>query len=206
MHLDAGFRVHVDRVAGEFRGGLRNLEKRFPRALRLPRAQFEFGAGEADSRASAIVLTGLLEPMPRADEIVTATQLLCEFAVEVRERGAPFAIAAPDDLRRDLDCASPIPFALIHLQQMFQRDPVRCAAALDEIAQQLFGAIEQTGAEVIAGEFELGERPVLGRQVRTREQVLMDPDRLVEFAATAHHRGKSQMRIDAGFVGRQRVD
>ncbi len=76
--------------------------------------------------------------------------------MEVCKRAATFTIAAPYDLRRDLDRATPVALTLIHLQQMFQSDTVGCTAAFDEFAQQLFRTIEQSRAEVIAREFEFG--------------------------------------------------
>jgi hypothetical protein len=132
------------------------------------------------------VLPRLVEPVERAGEIALRTQLLGQFAVEVRQRSATFAIAAAHDLGCDFDRAAPIAFALIDLEQMLQRDAIGRAAAIDQFAQQLFGTIEQARSEVVARQLEFGERAVLRGKMRTFEQVLMDTDGFVELAASAH--------------------
>jgi hypothetical protein len=206
LHFGTGARVQVDRLAGEIRGGLRNVAECFLRFLGMTRVELEFGERQPDSRTGSVMLPSLAESMARTDQITIAAQLVREFTVEVRECSATFTIAAPHDLRRDLDSAPPVAFALIHLQQMLQGDAVGCATPVDEFAQQLLGTIEQAGAEVVAREFEFGQRAVFGRQMRAREQVLMDTDGDVELATAAHYCAERQMCIDPRFVRRQRVD
>ena len=172
----------------------------------MTRVQIEVRAEQPDTRTGAVVLSRLVEPMPRAIQIALRAQLLGQFAMEMRQRGAAFAIAAAHDLDRDLDRTAPVAFALIDLEQVLERDAIGRAAAIDQFAQQLFRTIEQPGSEVVARQLEFGERPVLGRQMRAIEQVLMDADGLVELAASAHDRTERQMRIDSGLAGRQRVD
>ena len=62
--------------------------------------------------------------------------------------------------------------------------------------EQLLGAVEQAGAMEILRELVSRRRPLVGGQIGAIEQVLVHPDRAVDFPLPAKQRTQCEVQVD----------
>ena len=65
-----------------------------------------------------------------------------------------------------------------------------------ELREELLGAIEQTGTMKILCQLVRGHRAPVSRQVRPVQQVLVHPDRPIDFALAPKQRTQREVQID----------
>ena len=110
---------------------------------------------------------------------------------------------APDSCRPSaaVDRAAPFLFALENFQQ--GAPGLHAVLGVDQQVERFLGAVQQAGLQVIHAQFVLGVHLLLDRQVRTRQQVLVDADRALGLAAAAEqiterkvHLGRFRVQLD----------
>jgi hypothetical protein len=98
----------------------------------------------------------------------------------------------------------PLLFLLVDFQQVFQRFLVAVRAA--QLEEDFLGAIEQAGLEVVLAEFGQRVQALVRRQAIAFDQVLMDADGAVGFAAAAKQAAQREMQLDGLRIDARRFD
>jgi hypothetical protein len=116
-----------------------------------------------------------------------------KLAVEV---GDFLLVRAPGhgfELLRDGDRPQPVFFLLVDFQEQPQR-AFRVRRAF-ELQQELFRPIEEAGLEVVLRQLEERVGPLLRRQVRALEQILVHANGALDLAAPAEQAPQCEMQI-----------
>ena len=99
----------------------------------------------------------------------------------------------------------PVLFLLVDDQQLLQ-GRVGMRAHLDEFLEQPFRAIQQARSHVVHAELEQRHGPVIAAERRPRDEVLVNPDGAVDFAASPEQVSEGEVRLDGLAVEFQHLD
>src|SRR5438132_5973152 len=94
----------------------------------------------------------------------------------------------------DIDRLLPVLFLLEDLQQEAKRLDLERAAV--ELAEELFGAIEESRAMKILRQLEYRQLPLVGGQIMAIEQILVHADRAIDLALAPKQVTQGKMQID----------
>src|SRR4030095_12269451 len=84
-------------------------------------------------------------------------------------------------------------FLLVDRQQEALRRMLERRSVL--LCEELLGAIEQTRTVAILGKLEFGGAALVGRKVRTVEQILVHPDGAVDLALSPEQAAEREMQV-----------
>ena len=146
------------------------------------------------------------EKHPDVGSLARLQRLISEFAVVLshanrnRRRSGAYA-----DERRGCERAAPVLLPLIDLQQQLEYRMAAGDPGL-EVGQDRLGPIQDPQFEIVLGQFEERLFPLCGGQARSRNEILVDADSTIHFAAPAKQCPQRQMCLKGIVVDRRKVE
>ncbi len=117
-----------------------------------------------------------------------------QFAIEVGDFLLPQVAGVVGQLLRDIDGLAPFLFLLVDLEEKIQGRLVQTGAAQTE--EDILGAVEQAGLEIIVPQFSQGLQARLIPQPLALDEVLMHADGPIGLAAAAKQVAQGEVQLD----------
>ena len=174
--------------------GLRQIHQQGQRLWGLPSVVQALGQGQAGAHVVRRQVQGALQQGLRWWPLLGAVQSLGLFAQVVGLAGLKAAFARLGQFVGHGGGLAPVARALVNAQQSQVRHGFKGRAF--QQAQRLFGAVQQTGFQVVEGQGVLRPVAVSLAQVGAGQQVLVHPHRALVLAPAAKQiaQGKVQLR------------